>query len=110
MATMTLDELKAKVGEEYSSWVETYGANILTWTADRIQTFITYLASGDWQSAYRLAVEAMADDDALAEAKKLTAQSAADVKKNAEAEALRKKAQLAALSAILTIVLAAIGL
>jgi len=107
---MTLDELKAKVPDEFAPWVDQYGAAFVQMTADELKAWLDRILAGDVSGAYQEILDAAGAQGALDAWKELDASWATANKANAEKLALQKSAAMGVLKIFLAMALAAVGL
>lgn len=67
MATLSIDELLEKIPEAYRPQAKEFLTAMVLQSADAVATWIKTIIKGDWQSAYRVAVEAMSTEQKVAE-------------------------------------------
>jgi hypothetical protein len=107
---MTLDELKSKLPTSLQPFADTYGPMVLQWSAAEVTAWITRLAQGDVEGAYRTVLKAQGNDDFFKAGDALVAQWKADNVANKASMDLQKTASLAILKVVLELALAAVGL
>lgn len=109
MATLTLDQLKAKLPEALKPWADQYGAAVLSMAADEVVAWIQRLAQGDITGAYRAIVAKMPNAELLGQWDQLNADWQAENVKNADRIDLAKAAAAVVVKVVLTMLLAAAG-
>ncbi len=106
---MTLDELKAKMGEQSAALAAQYGPTVLNMAKEDVQRWIDYVFVGRYIDAYTLCLKAASNDELLAEWDLEGAKWKADNLKNAEKIEMSSKIAQAICNAMLTVVLAVAG-
>lgn len=107
---MTLDELIQKVPEPFRPVAAEYGPALLAMSADELWRWIGLLAKGDQDAAYREVLAKMPGAKLVAEWDRVNEKWNEANAENAAAKALGKRAMGAVLGALLTVVLALVGL
>jgi hypothetical protein len=107
---ITLDEVLARIPEEYRPLAVQYGPTILKMSADAIWAWVELLLAGNTRAAMETIIARMPPSELLT---RMTANLAAWDEANAanaRAVALQREAALAVLRVLLGIALAAVGL
>jgi len=107
---MTIDELLAKVPEEFRPVVAQYGPALLAMSAEELWAWIQLLLEGKSGEAMAKVVASLDNAELFAEMEKLDAAWATANAKNTEKMALQRSASLAILRVLLTAALAMVGL
>jgi len=107
---MNIDELQAKLPEQFRPWAATYGPAFLAMTADEVKQWIEMLISGDVLPAYKAVLAKLPNGDLLIAWDKHNAQRQAANERNAQRVDLQQAAAVAALKVMLAVALAAVGL
>ena len=107
--TLTLAELKSRLPSAMSPWVEEYGPQMLTFTAEAIKDFIERLIAGDVAEVYAEIRSKMSNDDAAADRKRLKMQFVLLNKTNAAKMKWQREAADAMGRILLTLLLAIAG-
>lgn len=107
---MTLDELLAKVPEQWRPVAAEYGPALLAMTAAELWAWIDLLAKGKQAEAYAAVLAKMGGAEIVAEWNQLAAEWSAVNAQNAAKVDLSKRAIAGILKVLLTISLALVGL
>ena len=106
---ITLDELKARLPEEWQGYVAQYGPAFLAMSAAELQAWIEKIISGDVYTAYGDVLKKLPNADLLAEWGKINTEwQTANIANKAKND-LAKQAFMGLMKILLTIGLAAVG-
>ena len=107
---MNLDELRDQMKEEFKPWVDEFGPALLKMTADEIKAFILLAFKGDVGGAFAIVLSRMDNAELLAAGQSLHVEWQAANVANKQKLELQRKAGEVAVTILLTILLAAVGL
>ncbi len=110
MATMTLEELLAKLPPSMQDIGRQYGAQVLAMGVDGARQWLNYVLLGDYLPAYKMLLKADTDAAFLAEWDAKLAVMQAQNAANADQMALSKEIAYKVCAGVLTLVLALVGL
>ena len=107
---MTLEELQAKLPEEFRPWAVQYGPVFVAMTAEEIKAWIDRLIAGEVTGAYRDVLTKLANAELLGAGDQLVADwNAANAANKAKID-LQKSALYGLLGILLKMALVAVGL
>ena len=107
--TLSLADLKAKLPAAMAPWVEEYGPEMLTFTAEAIKDFIERLIAGDVAEVYAEIRSDMTNDETAADRKRLRIEFVLLNKTNAAKMKWQREAADAMGRVLLTLLLAIAG-
>ena len=107
---MTIDELKAKVPEQFSPWVEKYGVVFIQMTADELMAWIEMMLKGNQGPAMKIVFDKMNDAEILAAWNTVNEGWQTANEKNVASMELQKAAAMGIAKICLMIALGAVGL
>ena len=107
---MTIDELKLKVPEQFSPWVDKYGVVFVQMTADELMAWIEMMLMGDSGPAMQIVFNKMDSDELLAAWNNVNAAWQVANEKNAANLELQRAAAMGLARICLIIALGAVGL
>jgi hypothetical protein len=111
MATMTLQELTAKLPPALQPLAALYAPMVLTWSVDQIQQWLVLVASGDIATAYAAVLKGMPTQVAVDQgAAVVEASWAAANAASTKTVATVRTAMAAIVSVVLALALAMVGL
>jgi len=107
---MNLEELRDQVEEQFKPWVDEFGPALLKLTADEIKAFILLAFKGDVTGAFAVVLSRMDNAELLAAGESLHIDWQVANAANKRKLELQRKAGEVAVTILLSILLAAVGL
>jgi len=107
---MTIEELTAKLPEEFHPVAAKYGPVLLDMAVDELWNWLELMVMGKIVVAYQVLISRMPNSDLLAELDKLNVDWEKENKANAQRLDLQRNALFAILRVVLQMVLALVGL
>jgi hypothetical protein len=107
---MNIEDLKAKLPDQFKPWAAEYGPAFLAMSAEEVKAWIELLIRGDVMKAYQDVLSKLPNAKLIEEWTALNVDWQSANEHNADRMGLQKAAAVAALKIMLAVAMAAVGL